>query len=154
MPAVSGNVRTWGFDAFPAGERLLVSFAPSSAGVSVSALLPLRQEHVEPGPDGSFTLNLAATTAVTPDAWYAVRFEWFATHPITGEWASSGWSELPGQLRVPAAGGDISSLLEFTPRPGSILYGYGPPPSSLSGVIYLDVSGDRPKLYAPKGALI
>mgnify|MGYP001446329489 CR=1 FL=1 len=154
MPAVSGNVRTWGFTPFPTAERLLLRFVPSSAGVSSSAVLPLREERVEPSADGSFSVNLAATTAITPDVWFTVRFEWFSVHPVTGERELTGWSELPQELRVPSAGGNITDLLELAPRPGAILYGYGPPPSSLDGVIYIDVSGDKPVLHAPKGALI
>lgn len=151
MPAVTGNVRTWGLQPFPTGERLLLRFVPSSAASSPSALLPLREEVVEPGSTGAFSVTLAATTAIVADVWYTIRFEWFGS---VDNAQLVRWSELPGRLRVPAAGGNVSQLIEMTPPPGSILYGYGPPPASLSDVSYIDVSGTKPVLYAPKGALI
>ena len=154
MPVVTTNVRTWGFAAFPASERLLIRFVPSSAAGGGGHVYPLREESVEPASNGDVSVTLAQTTTLIPDVYFSVRFEWFSQHPITGEWTLGGWSELPGELRVPAAGGDLATLRALSPRPGSILYGYGAPPSSLDGVIYLDVSGMKPKLYAPKGTLI
>lgn len=154
MPNVTGNVRTWGFEPFPADERLLVRFVPSSAGAAAPRnLFPGREERVEPAPNGSFTVNLAQTTNVTPDVWFTIQFEWFDRHPIEG-WVLVGSSQLDAKLRVPAGGGQIVDLLETAPPPGAILHGFGPPPDFLSGVIYIDRSGERPILYAPKGALI
>ncbi len=154
MPLVTGNVRTWGFNAYSAGERLLIEFVPSQAAAGNGNVLPLRVENVEPGTDGSFSVNLAQTTNLLTDVYYTVRFSWFSQDPVTGAWLTRGWSELREQLRVPAAGGVITSLLTLLPRPGSTLYGYGPPPSSLRGVTYFDVSGMKPKMYAPKGTLV
>lgn len=155
MPAVSGNVRTWGFQPFPTDESLIVRFVPSSAGFASGTLLPLREESVEPAADGSFTVNLAQTTAVLNDVWFTIRFEWFARYGLDGSWVAAGWSELPGKLRVNATGGLITDLLEAaTIAPVSIVHGYGPPPSGLDGVLYIDRSGEFPVLYAPEGALI
>lgn len=154
MPTVTGNVRTWGFDAFPVDERLLVWFVPSSAGMAGTSLLPDRKVSVEPASNGSFTVNLAQTTNVIPDVWFEVRFEWFEKHPIMDDWNLKGWSTLPGKLRVPAAGGPIVDLLDTPAPPGAIMHGYGDPPSSLSNVIYIDRSGVNPVLWAPPGGRI
>lgn len=154
MPVVSGNVRTWGFRPYSPDERLLVEFIPSEAAAGYGSLLPLRREAVEPDEDGGIAPNLAQTTNLLSDVFYTIRFSWFQKDPITDGWLPAGWSELQQQLRVPAAGGVITSLLGMSPRPGSTLYGYGPPPSFLRGVTYFDLSGMKPKLYAPKGTLI
>lgn len=153
MPNVTGNVRTWGFVPFPTSARLLMRFVPSGAGFSRGTLFPLREETVEPAADGSFSVQLAQTTAVLKDVWFTIRFEWFATDPTTGEADLAGWSDIPGKLRVPSSGGDVTALMEATPAPGAIVYGFGAPPDSLTGVTYWDLSGAKPTLYLPKGAM-
>lgn len=153
MPEVTDYVRAWDFGPVPATERLQVIFVPSGSAFTKGTLFPLREERVEPAGDGLITTNLAQTTAILGDAFYRIRFEWFETHPVMG-WRKKGSSEIDGELRVPAAGGKITDLLQFKAPPGRIMHGFGAPPSFLRGVLYIDRSGAKPKLYAPKGALI
>lgn len=143
MANVVGDISTWGLTPFPGEERLLVRFSPSSSAVGVGLVFPDRDVTIEPGADGAFTVNLAPTTEVLPDAWYAVRFEWFEKHPIKDEWKLRGWSELPGKLRVPPEGGDLSTLFETSEGRGRTVplwFGFGPPPAWLpSGGVYFDL---------------
>lgn len=151
MPTVTANVRTWGFEPFPADERLVVSFYPSSAGMAGAAVFPKRKVQVIPDVDGHISVELTQTTDVIPDVWFEVRFEWFDRHIVDDSWQLRGWSELPGKLRVPAEGGSIPDLIDTPPPPGAVLHGFGDPPSSLSNVLYIDRSGVHPILWAPPG---
>lgn len=154
MATVTANVRTWGFDAFPASERLLVWFDPSSAGMAGTAVFPERRVSVEPAPDGSVSVQLTPTTDVIPDVWFTVRFEWFDKHPISGQWNHKGWSTLPGKLRVPPSGGALADLMDTPPPPGAILHGHGDPPTAITNVTYWDIAGERPVLWVPPGGSI
>lgn len=154
MPQVTGSIRTWKFQPFSADEKLIVKFIPSAAGAVGSTLLPLREEHVEPDSDGGINVNLAQTTLTRNDVFFRVVFEWFLRDRLNGQWVTRGRSEIDGELRVPAAGGEIADLLSVKPRPGAIMSGYGPPPKSLRGVMYVDTSGMKPILYLPKGTRI
>lgn len=151
---MTANVRTWGFAPFPTNERLAVRFVPSSAGTAGASVFPAREEKVIPEIDGSISVNLAQTTNVVPNVWFTVRFEWFDLHPITSEWNLVGWSDLPGKLRVPSGGGRISDYIDTPPPQGAIMHGYGEPPDSLKGVMYIDRSGVKPVLYVPPGGMI
>ncbi|CAN7267890.1 hypothetical protein LJR186_001239 [Microbacterium foliorum] len=142
MATVTGDVSTWGVDAFPADERLLVIFVPSSAATGSGLVLPLRRESIEPAASGTFAKGLVPTTELLPECWYTVRFEWFEKHPITSDWKRKGWSDLPGKLRVPPEGGDIATLFEADRGPKHIplYFGYGLPPDWLpSGGVYYDL---------------
>lgn len=142
MAAVTGDVSTWGIDAFPTDERLLVIFVPSSAATGAGLVLPLRRESTEPAASGAFVKDLVPTTELLPKCWYTVRFEWFEKHPITNDWERKGWSDLPGKLRVPPEGGDITTLFEADPDPTHIplYFGHGEPDEWLpSGGVYYDL---------------
>ena len=142
MANVTGDVRTYGVVAFPSTEKLLVWFIPSTPAIGSGVVLPLRKESVEPSANGTFIKGLIATTELTPDCWYTVRFEWFEKHPFKDAWNLKGWSDLPGQLRVPPEGGDISALIHVDPS-GPLIplyFGHGLPPSWLpSGGVYYDL---------------
>ncbi|MEW1707000.1 hypothetical protein AB0230_07135 [Microbacterium sp. NPDC089190] len=154
MPLVTGSVRTWQLQPLPPNERLLVRFVPSAATSAGTTVLPLREEAVEPPPDGSISVNLAQTTNTRNDVFFRVVLEWFVRDRLNEKWVTQGRSELPGELRVPAAGGDLAELLSIKPRPGSTLYGLGAPPSSLRGVQYVDITGPKLRFYAPKGTRV
>jgi hypothetical protein len=143
MATVTGDISTWGLSPFPAAERLLVRFRPSSSAAGIGIVLPEREQTVEPAADGTFTVNLAPTTEMLPDAWYTVVFEWFQKHPVKDEWKLRGRSELPGKLRVPPEGGDLSTLFEASDGRGRtvpLYFGFGAPPSWLpSGGVYFDL---------------
>lgn len=158
MADVTGDISTWGLAPFPAGERLLVRFMPSSSATGIGLVFPDRDETVEPAANGTFTKNLAPTTELTPEVWYTVRFEWFKKHPIKDDWTRKGWSDLPGKLRVPPEGGDISLLFETEQHRRAIplYFGFGLPPKWLpSGGVYFDL--DDPAgagVYAAEGQVV
>ncbi|KIP93373.1 hypothetical protein RU09_06050 [Microbacterium sp. MEJ108Y] len=142
MAVVTGDISRWGLGPFPADARLLVRFVPSSSAVGAGLVLPLREETIEPAADGTFSKSLVSTTELLPECWYSVRFEWFQKHPIKGDWNLDGWSDLPGKLRVPPEGGDITLLFETDDRGFAVplYFGYGEPPEWLpSGGVYYDL---------------
>lgn len=153
MGMVTFSVRTYGFGTFGADEMLRVAFVPSGAATSTFSAFPERPIYATPDPDGLVEEDLVTTLGLSPEVWFIVRFEWFSKDPLTGEWVAAGWSELPGQLRVPEAGGTLGDLLTAAPPPGVVMWGYGPPPSYLTGVIYVDISGIKPGLYLPEGTV-
>lgn len=140
MVTVHYKVETFGLAAFPASERLLLRFVPSTTAVSDGALLPLREVRVEVPASGVGTVELAPTTGLTPACWYTVRFEWFDRNPVTAEGAV-GWSELPGRVHVPSEGGDLGDMIgDYQAGTIPAFYGFGAPPEWLpSGGIYFDL---------------
>lgn len=148
MALVTTSVRTYGFGAFTADEMLRMAFYPSGAGLTTFSTFPQRPVWVEPDADGLVRAELVPTYGLRPDVWYTVRFEWFYTDPATGQ-RLPGWSEIKGRLRVPEAGGTLGDLLETAAPPGSVMWGYGPPPSYLQDVIYADFSGMKLRFYGP-----
>ena len=52
----------------------------------------------------------------------------------------------------PGKGGAISTLSPAVGLSG-IIVGFGPPPEHLANAVYLDISGVKPVLYGPKGAV-
>lgn len=153
MPDLTANVRDWGFAPFPASEMLRLRFVPSTGAVGGNTILPQREQTATPNASGVVTVTLAQTTNTIPASHFKIIAEWFQQHPILG-WVLSGFSEIPGELHVPAQGGNIIDLMNMVAPPGSILYGFGPPPSSLTGVAYIDISGAKPVLYAPQNASV
>lgn len=145
MPYVTTTVRDWGIGEFPDSAALQMVFSPSAAGVSSTRVYPQADVVVDVPSDGTINVNLVDMSNLLNDVYFKVRFQWF-------EGGALRWSELPGKLRSTQSG-DLKDLLEIPDITG-ILYGFGPPPSWLDGVIYIDTSGDFPDLYMPKGALI
>ncbi|MDJ1113250.1 hypothetical protein [Microbacterium dauci] len=152
MPVVTANVRTILGTTIPASAQLLIWFVPSGSFVGPDRLYPERAVSETPDAEGEISANLAQTTNVLGDAWYRIRIEWFDTHPVLGE-RIAGRAEVPGKLRVPAAGGSVGELLERPELSGVILRGYGPPPAWLDNVIYIDTSGKKLEVWMPEGAL-
>jgi hypothetical protein len=142
-----------GDGSFPAGTDLLVWFVPDGAFAKSGLLFPERAVSAEPDGDGEISVNLTRTTDVLGDAYYRIRIEWFDTHPVTGR-RVAGRGEVPGKLRVPAGGGDLSELLELPDLSGLFFVGYGPPPQWVTNSIYIDLASTPPGIYAPIGALI
>ena len=152
MSAVTGSVRTWGLGPFPADERLIIWFIPSSAAFTTVSAFPGRRVWVEPDSNGFFSVDLAPTLDLSPEVWYYIRFEWFERHPIEG-WVKKGSSDVEGKLRVPSAGGTIGDLIQAAPPPGVIVAGRGKPGPHVKNVIYLDNSGMKTGLYVPAGSV-
>lgn len=152
MALVTFSVRTYGFGIFGPDEMMRVVFVPSGASTSTFSALPDRPEYYTPDADGLVKADLVPTLGLSPETWFKVRFKWFARDPLTGEWVLSGWSELPGELRVPEQGGTLGDLLTKSPPPGAYVWGFGPPPRAMNA-IYVDLSGVVGGLYIPTGTV-
>lgn len=74
-----------------------------------------------------------------------------STYTLTADWDAGQELDVMTGLRVPSTGGNISDIIAATgaAQPGTVMYGYGPPPPSLQNVLYVDISGVNPVLYAP-----
>ena len=154
MATVTGNVLTWGLAPYGTDERLVLEFVPSSSAVVVNSIRPSRQESVIPDSSGNFTVTLASTTEAVPDIWYEVQAAWFYKPPYE-DWTFVRRSEIPGKLRVPPGGGDISVLLQREPVPGSIVVEDGPPPrvDTRVWIDWSDVTSEGVRVYAPEGTV-
>jgi hypothetical protein len=153
MEPVTGNVLTWGLAPYPTSLRLMLRFVPSSAAVTVDTILPLREQQVVPSTAGEFSVNLVATSELVSDVWYEVHAEWFEQHEV-GRWTFRDSSRIPGRLRVPVGGGNLATLMELDPVPGSIWVG-GSPPERINQVWidWDDVTGDGVMVYKPEGTV-
>lgn len=150
MAILTFSVRTYGLGPFPPDERLRVAFVPSGAGFTTVSAFPERTIWVEPDADGLVRVDLAPTVGLRPEVWYKVEFHWLSRDPINNSWVTKGHSEVKGKLRIPAAGGTLGDLLEAAAPPGSVMWGYGPPPESLTDTFYVDISGMKLVAYGPK----
>lgn len=155
MAAVTFSPRTIGGNRFPAAERLVVEFIPSSTAHTDLTVFPRREIPIELDDTDFASVDLATTLNMRPETWYEVRFEWFGSpHPVTGERSSLGWAAMPGRLRVPEAGGSLGQLMDTPAPPGTIAYSVeGPPGDDINNVIYLDNSGMLTGLWLPAGTV-
>lgn len=79
------------------------------------------------------------------------------TYTLTADWDAGQELDVLSGLIVPSTGGAISDLIAATARarPGTVMYGYGPPPDHLTNILYVDISGanpislGNPVLYGP-----
>lgn len=113
---------------------------PSTLGPNL--LLRDRYEAVITDATGAFVFsNVVGSDEMLPPSTYTLVAKWdgyLEQDVITG-------------LRVPASGGEISDLISAAgaASPGTVMYGFGPPPDDLTNVLYIDISGSDPVLYAP-----
>jgi hypothetical protein len=73
------------------------------------------------------------------------------TYTLTADWDAGRELDVLSGLRVPSTGGTVSDMIAAMgqAQPGTVMYGFGPPPATLSNVLYADISGAKPVLYAP-----
>lgn len=121
--------------------RLLLRLdSASTMGANVLVRAPYEANIIDG--TGAFTFsNVVGTDEMLPASTYTLRVDWDAGQQldvITG-------------LRIPAEGGTISDIIAATAtaQPGTVMYGFGPPPPTLTNVLYIDISGENPVLYAP-----
>lgn len=74
-----------------------------------------------------------------------------STYTLLADWDAGQQLDVLAGLRIPSSGGNISDIIAAmgAAQPGTVMYGYGPPPTNLSNVLYVDISGGNPVLYAP-----
>jgi hypothetical protein len=83
-----------------------IVFIPKGPSVRGSAAFFSREITVTPDADGLFSVALIDTANFPGDFYYIVRIDW-----LNGAGVPVGRDYLPGQLRVPAAGGALPALL-------------------------------------------
>lgn len=74
-----------------------------------------------------------------------------STYTLVADWDAGQQLDVISGLRVPSKGGTISDIVAATAavRPGTVMYGFGPPPTHLTNILYIDITGPDLKLYAP-----
>jgi hypothetical protein len=72
-----------------------------------------------------------------------------STYTLTADWDAGQELDVITGLRVPSTGGNISDIIAATAvaQPGTVMYGFGPPPATLTGVLYIDLNDAQ--MYAP-----
>lgn len=72
-----------------------------------------------------------------------------STYTLTADWDAGQQLDVISGLRIPATGGEISDIIAATAaaQPGTVMYGFGPPPPGLTGVLYIDLNDAE--MYAP-----
>lgn len=113
---------------------------PSTFGANV--LVTAKYEATITDLTGAFTFtSVVGTDEMLPASTYTLVADWDAGQEL----------DVMSGLRVPSAGGSISDVIAATAaiQPGSVMYGFGPPPTTLSGVLYIDITGPELRLYAP-----
>jgi hypothetical protein len=124
---ISGNVSDFGLQPL-AGLSLRLEFWPSSAaGGSGNQLLATEPGRVTPDSSGDFSVPLAITEGLTPDAWYELVIVW-----LNPDGGLHRQDEYPGKLRIPIVGGSLSSILAASRASG-----------------YVAVTTDTPSVPAP-----
>lgn len=94
---------------------------------------PTAEARVVPAANGSFTVDLIATTVLRGEAWYTLRIEWLdGSGPLNDfpEW----------KIRVPTSGGNIADILEAPANPMLFWIGEDPPPNPTPGQNWLKPS--------------
>lgn len=90
---------------------------------------------------GAFSFDsIVASDATIPEVRYV----------LVADWDAGQQQDVVTGLFIPEGAWTFADLMLDQVRPGAVAYGYGPPPPTLSGVIYLDISGKKPVLYAPE----
>lgn len=146
----TGTLTDYGEAPFP-GALPQLYVEPDQPGYGDGTILADRRIPVTVASDGSFSVELAASSAVAPadpsrgaEVRYSLVCEWLDTAGVPRGWST--WA----RFRAAVGGGSIAELADAPAPPWSITYGYGPPPPSASG-LYIDISGVNPVLYAPEG---
>ncbi|MFJ5106639.1 MULTISPECIES: hypothetical protein [unclassified Glutamicibacter] len=116
MPAVTGYLKDLVGAAMANRQGVLV-FRPNEAMVQAATTTPgtihsTAEVRVTPASNGSFSVNLTATTVMATDCFYTLRIEW-----VDGAGPSM---DFPGwQIRVPVgAGGSLDQFIVIGPPDG------------------------------------
>lgn len=121
MAAVFGNLSTFGLESISL-VGALVEFVPDQPAVTgTKYLLTAKPVTVPVATDGSgaFTVNLAPSDSTTPGTFYRIR--------VTSLDGSFTFLDLPDwRLYVPAAGGELASLLRSSLATNAAMVWTGP----------------------------
>jgi len=141
MPVVTGNLDDiLGVPLTEFNPRIRIEL--SEPVVKDAYLFPTKPIYVTPEVDGSFSVNLISTDSMKPAAYYSMSVEWLdADNNFTGN------DFLKWKLYVPAAGGDIGSLLVLPWTPYLAWSGPEAPDGiPTARVLWLDTDSDTGEL--------
>lgn len=141
MSIISGTLADAGLAPF-AGRWPQLEFIlnrPASAGTALILTAPVAATITDA--TGAFIVEVVASDEMTPSSTYTVKATWDAGREL----------DVITDLPVPSGAWTFTDLLINAGRvsPGTIVYGFGPPPSGLQGVLYADITGPMVRMYAP-----
>lgn len=141
MAAVTGLLTDLALDPLSGRFPRLFFRTDKPATTGPNLIVTARVEATVNAATGAFSVDVVPTDALVPAT----------TYTITADWDAGQELDVLTGLRVPSAGGTILDLIVESGRAtgGLVMYGYGPPPPTLSNVLYVDVSGVNPTLYGP-----
>lgn len=134
MATVTGTLTNFGLAAL-VGFSPRIIFAPNTVAVSPDRIMAKQPIVVPVGPSGNFSVELAATVNLRPEAWYDISIEYLNPD---GGYSSLDFAEF--KLRVPTAGGDIPDLLDIPAVPAQVWVDVNPPTSPTPGTLWLNPS--------------
>lgn len=146
LETYTGRVTDFSRKAFNTAQQLDLRVVPTQAGFGGGGLLSDREIPVSVATNGDFTFQLEGSTSVRPVAEFALEARWLDSQ-------AKSWSRW-AVFRAAAGGGNIKDIVSLPAPPGSIAYGFGPPPSDFRGGFYLDISGTKPVLWVPEGSAL
>jgi len=119
MPLVTGTLTDFGLKPLADQQPQLV-FTPQEASTKNGRLLATAPVLVTPQPSGYFEVDLVATAGLVPETWYELTILWLTP--------GGGFDHPRWRITVPAAGGQIGTLLSAPAGSGAVFIGSSPPP--------------------------
>jgi hypothetical protein len=136
MAVVTGTLRDFGMANLAAFQPQIV-FTPTGPAMHGDTVLATKPVVVIPAADGTFTATLFLTTYLQPAQTYRMSVRW---QDSAGNYPSR--DEFTWDLRVPAEGGAISTLLAAKQNPTNVWVGLTPPLNPSKGSWWLESSDD------------
>jgi len=134
MATVTGTLTDFGLAALTAFQPTLI-FTADSPAVTTGGVLSARPIRVTPASDGSFTVDLVASSFTTPEVTYTLRIEW-----LDSAGGYIGLDILKG-LVVPPGSSNIDTLSSIPISRWWV--GVDPPPNPEANTWWLDTdTGD------------
>lgn len=147
---VTGDIKTIsGTIANLPGVRL--RFIPSGNAINGSSLIITEPATATlNATTGAFTVSLLERSGLTAaeggDFYYYPRIEWLDP---AGQYTHLDF--IKWKIYVPVGGGALADFIQAPAPAGSFVLGFGPPPSWLEDVVYINMlTGD---IYSPIGSL-
>ena len=141
LATFTGRVTDFSRKPFATSEGLQLRVVPAESAFGGLGILARKPIPVTVAANGDFTVNIETSSSTRPGVLYSLQARWL------GE---TGWAEW-AQFRATAGGGNLKDIVALPVPAGAIAYGFGPPPPDFGGGFYLDISGNKPVLYAREG---
>lgn len=116
MPNVTGNLTDVG-GGHLVGKIPEIHFTLNAPNAKAGVMLPTEPKTVQPGTDGSFTVNLQSTVDMMFDAWYTLSIQWLDG---AGNYVKADFPDW--KIEVPTGGGSFSDLFGKPPQNTAMIY--------------------------------